>query len=237
MRRLCFLALVLFLNPACSTTSTSTSVFHRFDELDMSREFSSQTIDSKSFVMNVTNIEEYSSSREPMNAVQATALLQGEFHRLRPDLRPLEPTLNAADKKSLGTLLEQFAGQQEFPVHGYKFLQKPALASSWFLIADVEGVNETQNVTEEDIKDSKGQKIDTKYSFVSSRLVQVRYFIYDPAAGHLVFSGLIRSTTDAVNDRVGRDDEGAYPDVPGLGKSLAQNFQKFLRALPATQGY
>jgi hypothetical protein len=228
MRSLYSWALILLLNPACTTTSTPVSVFHRFDELDMSREFTSQTIASKSFVVNVSNLE---SPRE------ASRLLQGEFERVRPELQVATPRLNPSEEKSLRGILQRFAGQQEFPADGYAFLQKPALASSWFLIADVERVATHQNVEAEDIKDRKGQRIDTKYSFISSRDVSVRYFIYDPAARHLVFSGLIRTTSEAVHDRIGGGDDRDYPEYPSLEKALGQNFEKFLRALPSAQGH
>lgn len=237
MRRLYSLALMLLLNAACTTTSTPVSVFHRFDELDMSREFSSHTIARKSFVLHVTNVDSYSSPREPMNDAQASRLLQDEFQHVRSDLNLEAPRLNPAEEKQLRDVLKRFAGQQEFPADGYSLLQKTALASSWFVIADVEGVSTRQNVRSEDIKDQKGQRVDTKYSFISARDVSVRYFIYDPAARHLVFSGLMRSSSDAIHDRVGSGDERDYPEFPSLGKALSQNFQKFLRALPSAQGH
>jgi hypothetical protein len=228
---------MLLLNASCTTTSTPVSVFHRFDELDMSREFSSQTVASKSFILHVTNADSYDSPREPMNNDQASRLLQDEFQRMRADLTLQTPQLTATEDKNLRDVLKRFAGQQEFPADGYKLLQKPALASSWFVIADVEGVSTRQDVKDEDIKDQKGRRVDTKYSFISSRDVSVRYFIYDPAVRHLVFSGLIRSTSDAIHDRVGSGDDRDYPEFPSLGKALNQNFEKFLNALPSAQGH
>lgn len=237
MRNFYALALMLLLNPACTTTSTPVSVFHRFDELEMSREFTSQTIDSKSFVLHVTNVDSYSSPREPMNDAQASRLLQDEFQRVRRELNLHNPRLNAVEEKNLRDVLKRFAGQQEFPADGYSLLQKPALASSWFVIADVESVTTRQNVKSEDIKDQKGQRVDTKYSFISSRAVSIRYFIYDPSARHLVFSGLVRSTSESIQDRVGSGDDRDYPEFPSLGKALSQNFEKFLSALPSAQGH
>jgi hypothetical protein len=228
MRRLYSWALILLLNPACTTTSAPVSIFHRFDELDMSREFTSQTIASKNFVLNISNLE---------SPHEASRLLQNEFARIRPDLKVANPRLNATEEKKLQDILKRFAGQQEFPADGYTLLQKTALASSWFLIADVERVTTQQNVEEEDIKDHKGRRVDTKYSFISSRDVSVRYFIYDPAVRHLVFSGLMTSTSRAIHDRVGSGDERDYPDYPSLEKALGQNFEKFLNALPSAQGH
>jgi hypothetical protein len=204
------------------------SVFHRFDELDMSREFTSQTIGDKPFVLNVSNMD---------SARDASRLLHSEFERLRPELRVTSPRLNATEEKNLRDILKRFASQQEFPADGYTFLQRPALASSWFLIADMERVATHQNVEEEDIKDRKGQRVDTKYSFISSRTVSIRYFIYDPSVRHLVFSGLVHSTTQAVHDRVGSGDERDYPEFPSLEKALGENFEKFLQALPSAQGH
>jgi len=237
MRSLYSLALMLLLNAACTTTSTPVSVFHRFDELEMSREFSSQTIASKSFILHVTNVDSYSSPREPMTDAQASRLLQDEFQRVRPELNLQTPRLNTAEEKNLRDVLKRFAGQQEFPADGYTLLQKPALASSWFVIADVEGVTTRQSVKDADIKDQKGQRVDTRYSFISARDVSIRYFIYDPAVRHLVFSGLVRSTSEAVHDRVGSGDDRDYPEFPSLGKALSQNFDKFLSALPSAQGH
>ncbi|HET9236084.1 MAG TPA: hypothetical protein VFO10_02465 [Oligoflexus sp.] len=228
MRRLYSWALILLLNSACTTTSTPVSVFHRFDELDMSREFTSQTIAGKPFILNVSNLE------SPQDALR---LLQKEFQRVRPELQVNTPRLNATEEKNLRDILKRFAGQQELPADGYTFMQKSALVSSWFLIADVEEASTHQNVKEEDIKDQKGQRVDTKYSFISSRDVSVRYFIYDPAARHLVFSGLVRSTSEAIHDRVGGGDERDYPEFPSLEKALGQNFEKFVRALPSAQGH
>jgi hypothetical protein len=237
MRSLCSLALILLLNQACASSSTGVSVFHRFDELDMSREFSSQTISSKSFVVNVIGLDKFASSREPsLTATQATNLLIEEFHRLRPELNPQEPRLTAAEKKSLAQVLERFAERQEFPADGYNVLQKSSLATSWFLIADVERADTEREIKEEDIKDVKGRTVDTKYSFISTRKLDVRYFIYDPTVRHLVFSGLVRTTTQATQDRIGGGDERDYPEAPSLAKSMNENFEKFLRALPATRG-
>lgn len=228
MRRLYACALLFLINTACTTTSTPVSVFHRFDELDLSREFTSQTIAQKPFVLNVSNLE---SDRD------AARRLQSEFESIRPELRVHSPRLTAAEEKTLRDILKRFAIQQEFPADGYTFLQKPALASSWFLIADVENVATHQNVEEEDIKDQKGQRVDTKYSFISSREVSIRYFIYDPSVRHLVFSGLVRSTSQAVHDRIGGGDERDYPEFPSLQKALGENFEKFLKALPSAQGH
>lgn len=229
MRRLyAWAALIFSINTACTTTSTPVSVFHRFDELDLSREFSSQTIAQKSFVLNVSNLD---SDRD------ASRLLHSEFERLRPELRVNSPRLTVNEEKNLRDILKRFAGQQEFPADGYTFLQKSALASSWFLIADVERISTHQDVEDEDIKDQKGRRVDTKYSFISSRDVSIRYFIYDPSIRQLVFSGLVRSTTRAVHDRVGGGDERDYPEFPSVEKALGQNFEKFLNALPSAQGH
>lgn len=237
MRRLCTMAFILLLNEAC-TTSTPVSVFHRFDELEMSRNFSSQTISSKPFVMNVIGLEKLAKLREAsFSSAQATELLAEEFQRIRPELTPHEPSFTLQEKKSLQGILDAFGMQQEFPADGYAFLQKPSLAKSWFLIADVERMGIEQDMKEEEIKDLEGKRIHTKFSYFTIRLLDVRYFIYDPGARHLVFMGLVRSTTTATHDRIGNGDESDFPEAPGKAKSLSQNFQKFLQALPKTQGH
>lgn len=236
IKRFCTLVLILHLNQACAT-STPVSVFHRFDELEMSREFSSHTISSKAFFSHVIGLEKFTSTQEPsLTSSQASRLLTEEFQNIRPELHVEEPKMSAQEKKDLKQILKAFAVQQELPAEGYIFLQKPSLIGSWFMIADVENMMIQHDVTEEDIKDQKGNRIDTKYSYKSSRNLDVRYFIYEPKARHLVFMGLVRSTSQAVHDRVGSGADRDYPEAPGMSKSLSQNFQKFLRVLPATQG-
>ncbi len=236
IKTLCTLSLTFLLNQACAT-SAPVSVFHRFDELEMSRDFSSQTISSKPFVTNITGLEKSAGPEENvLTPSQADGLLQEDFQSFRSDLTLHEPSLTAQEKKELKQILKAFAVRQEFPSEGYTFLQKPALINSWFLIADLEDMLIQRNVSDEEIKDENGKYISTKYSYKTSRNLAVRYFIYDPKARHLVFSGLVRSTADAVHDRIGSGDSGDFPEAPGMIKSLSQNFQKFLRALPAKQG-
>ncbi len=236
IKTFCTLSVAFFLNQGC-VTSTPISVFHRFDELEMSREFSSETISSKSFVTNITGLEKSAGPDENfLTPHQAESLLEDDFRSFRSDLMLHDPSLTVQEKKELKQILKTFAVQQEFPAEGYAFLQRPALINSWFLIADLEDMTIQRNVSEEEIEDEKGKTISTKYSYKTSRNLAVRYFIYDPKARHLVFSGLVRSTADAIHDRIGSGHDGDFPEAPGMSKSLSQNFQKFLRALPANQG-
>lgn len=230
------LALLFILSSAC-TTVTPVSVFNKFDELEMGRDFSSQTIHKKPFVINVIGLERLTPSDEAiLTSKQAGLLLADQFQSYRSDLLIKPPELQAKEEKTLAVILKQFGVKQEFPVEGYTFLQKQPWHDSWFLIADLEGVDSQQNLTEDDVKDSQGKFVDKKYTYSSSRILDVRYFIYDVDARQLVFMGLIRSTTQATHDRIGSGRDTDYPEIPSIHKSLNQNFQKFVRSLPSTRG-
>jgi hypothetical protein len=238
MQRLASLVMIMLLNEACSTISTPVSVFHRFDDLEMSRDFSSRTISNKPFVVNVIGLEErLEDDNLRLTSVQAHHLLANEFTRVRPDLNLQELQLSAADESKRQNILKRFAIQQEFPQDGYAFLQKPSLAQSWFLIAHVEDMTIEKQVHESDIRDDQGKRVDTRYRHITSRKLGVRYFIYDPELQHLVFMGLVRTATDAGRDKAGVTDEAYFPEAPGPSQSLTQNFEKFLRALPAARGH
>lgn len=252
------LSLILALSISACTTSAPVSVFSKFDDLEMSRDFSSQTIQTKPFVVNVSGLEQVAASgdgsEEPvMSSKQAAAFLSEQFQAIRPELRLQNLELTDKTEKKLTEILNRFSINQEFPADGYTFLQKYPLSQSWFLIADLEKAEIHQDFREEDLEDDKGKEIGKKYSFITSRHLDVRYFIYDISTSQLVFTGLVRSTTQAVHDRVRTGSETDafwsaiagtapsfkdtdYPEAPGLKKSLVQNFQKFVRALPSTQG-
>jgi len=230
------LAWLIMLSSAC-TTVTPVSVFNKFDELEMSRNFSSQTIQKKPFVVNVIGLDRLAPSDAAIpSSKEAGLLLAHQFQSYRSDLLINTPELQAKEEKTLAGILKQFEVKQEFPVEGYTFLQKQPWHDSWFLIADLERADAQQDLTEDDIKDSQGKFVDKKYSYTSSRILDVRYFIYDADARQLVFMGLIRSTTQATHDQIGSGRDTNYPDIPSIQKSLNQNFQRFVRSLPSTRG-
>jgi hypothetical protein len=237
-QRLASLAVIMLLNEACTTISTSGSVFHRFDDLEMSRDFSGQTINQKPFVVNVIGLEDkLEDEKLRYTSAQADQRLTHEFNRVRPDLSVQELQLSAADETKRQSILKRFAVQQEFPADGYTFLKKPSLAEAWFLIAHLENMTIDQRVHESDIRDDQGKRVDTRYTHITSRKLGVRYFVYDPELGHLVFTGLVRSSTEAAREKAGVTDEAYYPEAPGLSQSLTENFEQFLRALPAARGH
>ncbi len=250
------LALAL-ISTACSTVQ-ATSLFTSYDELEISRDFSSQTIGSKAFALNIVGLEKASLSSEsfeskPLLASQAALLLTEQFQSLRPDLQLLSNRWVDKTQKSLNSILSSFAQEQHMPTEGYSLLQKEIFQQSWFLIADLEQDRIDQSLREVAIKDEKGAEIGKKISFVTARRIDVRYFVYDSSKQHLVFSGLVRSTTQATHDRIRTEAESNalwnalagshetpndsdYPEAPGFKKALMQNFQEFVGALPKTRG-
>ena len=132
------LALMLCLNSACTTVGP-VSVFNKFDELEMSRAFSSQTIASKPFVAHVIGLDRAKATDAFLpTSQQASQLLTDQLQSHRSDLTIEFPALATKDETKLASILKQFGENQEFLAEGYHFLQKQPWHNSWLLIADLE---------------------------------------------------------------------------------------------------
>lgn len=243
----------LLLGCAC-TSSHGPTIFSKFDELEISRDLSSHSIATKPFFINVTGLDQLSGEQDQstFRATDARLNLTEMFYQQRPELAVQTLPDSVKTQQKLDELLTRFSKTQEFHDSDYSWLNQTQAKSSWFLIAAIENSRVDHDLSESAVKDDKGHEIGKKISLRASRSVDVRYFIYEPRAHQLVFSGLIHSKSEAIHDRVTTASEESallnfafgtqheirdtdYPEAPSPKKSLLRNFEQFLHSLPKTQ--